>query len=86
MDIFCELVAETNTFLTQEFVVKMLLILFGELSEEYICDKSSKVTRSINSFIGKLPADAKKEDMSMSLDEFTRLFLDVFPSENKPIF
>ncbi|KAI4455246.1 sorting nexin [Holotrichia oblita] len=86
VDIFCELVAETNTFLTQESVVKMLLILFGELSEEYICDKSKKITRSINSFIGKLPNDAKKEDISMCLDEFTRFFLDIFPSENKSIF
>lgn len=73
--------SETNTCLLQESVVKALLLLIGNYSEEYITKQSDSLLHNINKCVGKLPEHITEDVLSMKLNEMVQICLDYFPSK-----
>lgn len=69
LDVLCELVANTNTSLMQESVVKSILLLIGEQMENYLENRSQKIVRNVNSLIGRIPDNSNQNAFPMQLEE-----------------
>lgn len=85
MDLMCELIFDSNSYFTQEPVVKAFLVLFGKKSEEEICNYFENAMRNIKYAIGKLPQNENTSCLEIKMDEAIDLFLKSLPVYLKEI-
>ncbi|EFA09342.1 uncharacterized protein LOC103314394 [Tribolium castaneum] len=82
-DILCELLADNKeTSLTQEPVIKSILLLFGNYIEETVVTQANYYLRYCCAN-AKIPSEGKIETLSMELEEFVTVVLSGIPNSFK---
>lgn len=69
LDVICECLQDTKCALTQEPVMKALLVLAGSKSEQILTHYAERIVRHINRVIGPLPKNDNDCVMAMELDQ-----------------
>lgn len=85
LEIFCELISDTNTYLVQEPIVKSLLVLFGRPIEHHLDVQSEKMLRNIKKLIGKLPETSNQLPMAMKLAFMVECCFEILPGNYEAI-
>ncbi|KAK4878397.1 hypothetical protein RN001_010903 [Aquatica leii] len=83
LDIICELIDDTKICLLQETVIKALLLLVGNYTEDYVTKQSDALLHNVNKIVGKLPESSNHEVLPMKLDEMVHICLKKFPGVAK---
>ena len=79
LDILCELLADTkDTSLTQEPVIKSVLLLFGNYIEESVITQANYYLRYCCAN-AKISAESKVDTLSLELEEFIDVVLSGVP-------
>lgn len=63
----------------QESVVKSILILIGQKTEELLEKKADKVTKNVNSLVGKLPLAENQETLPLKFEKMLEICVDSSP-------
>lgn len=82
LDVFCELIADSNTSFAQESVVRSILVLMGQKTEEFLENQAEYFVRNVNRLIGRLPTTYNAETLPMKFEKFLEICLDSCPSES----
>ncbi|KAF2900775.1 hypothetical protein ILUMI_05405 [Ignelater luminosus] len=85
VDIICELISDTNTCLLQESVIKTLLLLIGNYSEEILVKHSDGLLHNVNKHVGKLPENINQDVLAMKLNEMVKICMGLFPGPAKKL-
>ncbi|KAF5294329.1 hypothetical protein FQR65_LT10782 [Abscondita terminalis] len=85
VDIVCELLADTDTCLLQETVVKALLLLIGNNTEDYITKQADSLLHNVNKIVGKLPENTNQDVLPMKLDEMVYICMKKCPGIAKSL-
>lgn len=79
LEIVCELLADTNTYFTQEPIMKCSLVLFGKLIEDKLDEDSQCFLRHIKNYIRKLPTNATEYPLAMKVEKMIDCCLEQMP-------
>ncbi|XP_025830263.1 uncharacterized protein LOC108739328 [Agrilus planipennis] len=83
IDIICEVLFDSNNYMTQETTVRIFLLLLGTTCENFFNSQSETLLHSINKFVGKLPNNSDDSELTIELDEMVQWCIGCMPSKLK---
>lgn len=85
LDVFCELIADTNTSLVQESVVRSILLLIGQETEQFLELEADKLVKNVNRFVGKLPVNRNQETLPMQFEKALEICINCCPGKTSSL-
>lgn len=79
LDVFCELIMDTNSSLVQESVVKIILVVIGQQTEDLLGKHADNVIKNINSLVGKLPVNENQETLPLKFEKLLEICVNSCP-------